>query len=189
MPSVELELQRKAIHLIGLGVPALYWFTNKEFTLLVVGAFMFGFAAFELYRWRHGIPVKEAEEVTRPLMRPSEERGLGAHVYFACGVFIAILLYSQTIAVAAILMLILGDGAAALVGIKWGKIRLTERRTLGGSLALFLVAFLAALLVVSPKLALVGAIVAAYVELLPINDNLSIPIFAGLAMTFVAYLL
>ncbi len=189
MPSVELELQRKAIHLIGLGVPAIYWLTNKEFTLLVVGAFIIGFVAFELYRWRHGIPVKEAEEVARPLLRPSEKRGLGAHVYFACGAFATILLYSQTIAIVAILMLILGDGTAALVGIKWGKTRLRERRTLGGSLALFLVAFLTGLSVVSPKLALIGAIVAACVELLPLNDNLSIPIFAGLAMTLAAYFL
>lgn len=189
MPSVELELRRKAIHLIGLGVPAIYWLANREFTLLVVGAFMIVFVAFEFYRWRYGIPVKEAEEVARPLLRPSEERGLGAHVYFTCAAFVSILFYSQAIAIAAVLMLILGDGAAAIVGIKWGKTRLRERRTLGGSLALFLVAFLAGLLVVSPKLALIGAIVAACVELLPLNDNLSIPIFAGLAMSLAVYFL
>lgn len=189
MPLAELELRRKAIHLIGLGVPALYWLTDKEFTLLVVGAFIIGFVAFELYRWRHGIPVKEAEAIARPLMRPSERRGLGGHVYFACGIFVALLLYSQAIAIAAILMLILGDGAAAVVGTKWGKTRLRERRTLEGTLALFLVAFLVGLPVLSPGLTLIGATAAVCTELLPINDNLSIPILAGLAMTLTAYLL
>ncbi len=185
--SVKLELRRKMLHLVGLGVPILYWVTNREFTLFVVGAFIVGFVAFEFYRWKHGIPLKEAEEIARPLLRPSERRGLGAHVYFSCSAFVSILFYPQSIATTAIMMLILGDGAAALVGIKWGEVRLRERRTLEGSLALFLVAFLVGLLMLSPKLALVGASGAVSAEFLPINDNLSIPILAGLAMTLATY--
>ncbi len=189
MTSVKLELRRKTIHLIGLGVPALYWLTDKQFTLLVIGSFLLGFAAFELYRWRRGFLSKGLNDFIQPTLRADERRGFGAHVYFAAGVFVALLVYSQTIAIAAVLILILGDGAAALVGAKWGKTRLTRGRTLKGTMALFFVAFLGALLVVAPGVALVGAMTAACVELLPMNDNLSIPIFAGLAMTTAAYFL
>lgn len=200
MPSVELELQRKTIHLIGLGVPIIYWLTSRWITLLIVGVFLLGFAAFELYRWRHGIPLKEAKDFVNPVMRPSERNGLGAHVYFTAGIFVVLFLYSivtpalgalsygigGNIAIVAILMLVLGDGAAALVGMKLGKTRITWNRTLEGSLALFVVAFSVALLVVSPWVAVSGAIAAACAEYIPINDNLSIPILAGFAMALVA---
>lgn len=156
----------------------------------VVVAFLVGFGAFEIYRWKHGIPLKKANEIAAPLMRPGEVSGVAAHIYFAGGILGAVLICpSLAIATAAILMLVLGDGVAALVGMKWGKIRITWNRTLEGSFALFVVALLVALPLVSPEIALAGAGVAALAEYIPINDNLSIPILAGVAMTAAAYFL
>lgn len=183
-------------------VPVLYWLTDRQLTLAFVGVWLFIFAAFELYRVRHGIPIKEAEALARPLVRPHEERGIGAHVFFAAGAFVAVLAYPAAIAIAALLMSTLADGGAAVIGKRWGRHRLSGEKTLEGSLALFLIAFVIALTIfttfqrglpaIGPAnalmLALLGAGAAACVELAPINDNLSIPIFAGFVMTAVYFI-
>ena len=62
------------------------------------------------------------------------------------------------------------------------------KKTLEGSLALFLIALAFAAWIVKPLLAaFVGAVAATCVELLPINDNLMVPISAGLAMQLMRY--
>lgn len=188
VPSVKLELRRKAIHLLALAVPFIYWFAGQAVVLVVVGAAMVASTFFELYRWRYGIPLKEAERVTRSLMRAEEVKGFGAHVYFLVGIFIPLAFYPQPIAVASVLMLALGDAAAALVGMRWGRIGTSGNRTLEGSLAMFLVALLAGAFVVRFPLAVVGAASAALAEYLPVNDNLSVPILAGLAMWAATYI-
>lgn len=189
MPRSKTELRRKYIHLIGLVVPALYWLTNKQVTLCFVAVFLLLFMALEIYRIRRGIPVKKAATIAKPLIRPHEERGIGAHVFFAAGAFVAVLAYPQRIAIAALLMSTLADGGAAVVGSMWGRHQLIGKKTLEGSLTLFLIAIVLAAWLVEPWIvALAGAIVAACVELLPMNDNLTVPIAAGLAMHVARYL-
>jgi len=188
MARPKTELRRKYIHLIGLVVPVLYWATNQWVTLCFVAFFLLLFIAAEFYRMRHGIP-KEAEAIAKPLMRPQEKRGIGGHVFFAAGAFIAVLVYSKEIAITSILISVLADGGAAIAGSMWGRHKLVGKKTLEGSLTLFLIAIALAAWLVEPLLAaLAGAIVAACVELLPMNDNLTVPIAAGLAMHAVRYL-
>jgi len=149
--------------------------------------FLLLFMAFEFYRFRHGIP-KEADAIVKPLIRPEEKRGIGGHVFFAAGAFIAVLAYSRDIAIAALLISVFADGGAAVVGSRWGRYRLIGKKTIEGSLALFLIALAFAALIVKPLLAaFVGAVAATCVELLPINDNLMVPISAGLAMQLMRY--
>ena len=189
MAGFKTEIRRKYIHLIGLTVPVLYWTTNyiipsfsKQVTLGFITFFLLLFVAFEFYRLSHGIP-KEADAIVKPLIRPEERRGIGGHVFFAAGAFIAVLAYSRDIAIAALLISVFADGGAAVVGSRWGRYRLIGKKTIEGSLALFLIALAFAALIVKPLLAaFVGAVAATCVELLPINDNLMVPISAGLAM-------
>jgi dolichol kinase len=60
-------------------------------------------------------------------------------------------------------------------------------KTIEGSLAGFVFAFLAGTFFVSPLLALVGAAIAMTIEVLPlpINDNVSVPILTGAALTLI----
>jgi len=194
MAGFKTEIRRKYIHLIGLTVPVLYWATyyltpsySKQVTLGFITFFLLLFMAFEFYRFRHGIP-KEADAIVKPLIRPEEKRGIGGHVFFAAGAFIAVLAYSRDIAIAALLISVFADGGAAVVGSRWGRYRLIGKKTIEGSLALFLIALAFAALIVKPLLAaFVGAVAATCVELLPINDNLMVPISAGLAMQLMRY--
>jgi dolichol kinase len=194
MVGFKSEIRRKYIHLIGLTVPVLYWATNyivpsfsKQITLSFITFFLLLFTGFELYRLSHGLP-KEAYAIVKPMIRPQEMRGIGGHVYFAAGAFIAVLAYSREVAIAALLISVFADGGAAVFGSRWGRHRLIGRKTLEGSLALFLIALAVAAWIVRPVMvAFIGAVVATCVELIPINDNLMVPISSGLAMQLLGY--
>jgi len=56
-------------------------------------------------------------------------------------------------------------------------------------LALVCVAFVVSVWFVGWAVALIGAVIAGLVELMPVDDNLSIPIFSGLAMAAMRYFL
>jgi dolichol kinase len=76
------------------------------------------------------------------------------------------------------------------VGKRFGKIKLPfqEHKTLEGSLAFLLVGFLVSLTQISLLPALFGALSGALTEAYsPIDDNLTIPIVAGLVMSLVVY--
>jgi dolichol kinase len=203
MAGFRTEIRRKYIHLIGLTVPVLYWATNliipsfsQRVTLGFITFFLLLFAGFEFYRLRHGIP-KEAYAIVKPMIRPEEMRGIGGHVYFAAGAFITVLAYDPDIAIAALLISVFADGGAAILGSRWGRHKLIGKKTLEGSLALFLIALAFAVLpflrvadatwIVKFLAAIIGAFVAMCVELIPINDNLMLPISSGLAMQLVRY--
>ncbi len=132
---------------------------------------------------------KEIEEVAAPMMRKHERRGIGGYVFFALGLFIAISLYEKNVVIAISLITVLADGAAAIVGKRFGRRRLMGKKTLEGTLTLICVAFVVSVWFVGWTVALVGAVTAGSVELMPVNDNLSIPIFSGLAMAAMRYLL
>jgi len=188
MVSLANEIRRKGIHLIGLIVPLLYWTAGKFETLCFIAFWTILFIAGEVYRFRRGIP-KEIGEVAAPMMRKRERSSIGGHVYFALGLFIAVFLYEKNIAIAISLIMVLADGAAAIVGKSFGRMHLISKKTLEGTLTLICVAFVVSVWFVGWAVALVGAVIAGLVELMPVDDNLSIPIFSGLAMAAMRYFL
>ena len=109
---------------------------------------------------------------------------------------LTIMVFRREIAVASLVFLSLGDSSAALVGRHFGVTPLFGGRTLEGSLAALVACLAASWLLLSlssslgwvltPGGLLAGSMVAVLAELvdLPLDDNLRIPVFAGLAMEF-----
>lgn len=128
-----------------------------------------------------------------PLLRPRETtRLLGSTVFFVAlaGSF---LLLPPPLALAAMLFLVAGDAAAAVVGRTLGRVHLRGGRTLEGTLAclaacLLLVPVLLRLAPgTEPATLLVGAVAATGGEYLAHGevDNIAMPLAAGVAMTLV----
>lgn len=109
-----------------------------------------------------------------------------APIHFAVGIALSLLLFPDPIGYVAITVLTLGDSAAHIFGMKFGKNRLpfNKGKNLEGSIAGFVFAFLGALVFVEPAMALVAAAVGMLVETVPspINDNLTIPLLSGLVL-------
>ena len=180
------ELRRKSIHLLGLVVPILYFFTSRDLIIVGVGALLTLALAAELLKGVvPGVRVIFLR-IFSPILRSQEQKGgLTGATYFLIGSFLCILLFDKTLAIVCLCFLTLGDLCAALIGKQWGRIKLFSRKSLEGSLACFVVCTAAALLIgLHPVVAIAGALVATLIELLPVgvDDNVTIPLISGLAM-------
>ncbi|MDE0299800.1 MAG: SEC59/DGK1/VTE5 family protein [Candidatus Poribacteria bacterium] len=180
-----LELRRKSIHLIGLIVPIVYIFIERHQAVIAVGILVIGALVMELLKavWPSFSVV--FYRVFTPMLRTHERNGaITGATYFLVGAFLPILLFPKILAIVCILFMILGDMAAALIGKKWGRTKLFPRKSLEGSLACFLVCVLIAIVKLNPAVAIIGALAATVVEVLPIklDDNLTMPLLSGLAM-------
>ena len=126
----------------------------------------------------------------KPLLKASEDRRVTGATYIAISSLVAFLLFDKPIAITALFFLSLGDPVAALVGSRVGGVRVFGKSPWGTMafviVALGAAAVLSAAEVVDFHWALAaGAIVAALIELAPlmIDDNLTIPLISGAAMT------
>lgn len=129
------------------------------------------------------------------LIRPQEKNQLAATTYYVAGCFLSILLFSKIIASLSVLFLALGDSAAKISGKTFGR-RKIGNKSLAGSIAIFLICFISAIGIFKLNhyphpfvLAIAGAGLATVAEFFPKIDNLTIPLFAGAAMSVVESIL
>ena len=81
-----------------------------------------------------------------------------------------------------------GDTFAAIIGTKFPLAKL-GRKTLSGSLAGFFACIAIGLVInisIAYEIIILGAFMAMFIEILPLplNDNVSIPVFSGLSMHY-----
>lgn len=187
------ELGRKALHLLALSIPLGMWIVGMPTALYLLAPMaLFAVAAdliraysetFNiLIRWSFG-----------PLMRPEEVPDAGTGIRFngaTCvlvGAALMALLFPLRVAVPILVMTMLADAAAALVGRwlgrhRWGSLSATVE----GSAAF--VATGLAIMACFPGIpfgsAAAGVLGGAIVEVLPlpVNDNIRVPIAAALVV-------
>jgi dolichol kinase len=118
-------------------------------------------------------------------MRPEEERQPTGSAYYIVACWLTILVFERTVAVAALLVLACADTAASVVGQAMGGYRLTKGKTLSGTGAFVVTAFLVTLPFFPAPTAFAGAIIAAVAECLPLplDDNITVPLAAGISLT------
>lgn len=203
------EMLRKSLHLTGLLVPASYFLFGKEKTLIFISLAIIIFFIIEPYRVSNettkkiieGIkPLlkedkldmvdKSIESINRKIMeitREEEKMWIGAHIYFAISALLVVLFFPKNIAMSVLSVATVSDAFAAIAGIKFGKHKLKNGKSLEGSLAFFLSALIIYLFFIPWHQALLVSLVGTIVELynIPPNDNFSNP----LVMAFTAYLL
>ena len=102
---------------------------------------------------------------------------------------VTIILVPKPFCIIALFFLSVGDTFAALIGMNYPFLKI-GRKTLSGSIACFVTCCIIGLLFsfkVDTSIIIIGSLIATLTELssLRINDNLSIPIFSGLAMYFI----
>ena len=199
--GLKTELKRKALHLTGLTVPAVYMLTDREFTLTFVAAAFVVFVVLEPFRiiesLRDRIKVKlrliNPEVVTgievierhiTEIEREHEQEGVAAHIYFTLASLIVVYFFSREIAIAAVAVATVGDAAAAIIGKNFGRHRFSNGKSLEGSLAYFISALVIIYPLLGPKFALVGALVGTIVEFCGMSpdDNFSNQLSVALSL-------
>jgi dolichol kinase len=123
-------------------------------------------------------------------IRNSEKQKLTGTAPYILGIGLSLYAFSTDVASAAICFLAFGDVAATTIGERYGKTKIGDK-SLEGTAA-FIAAGLFVGLVLLPMAGVhlpagiiaAGAVIAAAVELIPLaNDNFTIPIVSGTAMT------
>ena len=197
----DLHLGRRLFHLVnGVSTATAYalFFTHEQVI------HVFGTIACIVYvvdRVRIAYPeaiARHAPWVNRLLVRAEEQFRESAMIPYAIAVLLTILTVPKAAAIVAVYTLAIADPLAAVVGLRWGRRRIADDRSLEGSAAFFaatlaIAAFVLAKGTDGSALAIGGAAVtialaAAGCELLPlrIDDNLTIPLVVGFTTWIVA---
>lgn len=134
------------------------------------------------------------ERTFGPLARPHEAHRVTSATWYISALVLLSTLFPFDAGVTGLVVLGLGDPAAAIIGRRYGRIRTMHGRTVEGSLAFVGAAFVGAWAVLAlwhpdagvlPLLALAAALGGAFGELIShgrLDDNLVIPLAAAAAM-------
>lgn len=190
-----LEFKRQLMHIIvGLTTVALLYYQILSswaiFLLIVVGLLL----SFLVKRIHIPIISFFLDQVERPEQR-SAFPGKGS-IFFFIGVLLAVKLFERDIALAAIMVLTLGDSISHLFGAQFGSLRNifngNSPKLLEGTLMGTLLGFLGALMFVPYLEAIAGSAAAMIAEVIKIDfnehtldDNLVVPLVAGTVMLLV----
>ncbi len=177
--------------MVALSIPAGYYILglSRGTMLTIMVPLTLVMIFIDISRLRHwNFWEKFARRFFSAMVRPHEDQGdfTGA-TYILIAVCLAVALFSKPIAIAALAFIIVGDSFAAVIGRKFGRHRFGGRKTIEGSLGCLAGTMIVAMVVPNLSLAvgLIGACVATLTEAfsLKIDDNLSVPLVSGLAMT------
>lgn len=195
------ELQRKAFHVSGSLIPIIYYFITREAALIYLAIIN---AVLLFIEWMR---LSGRIRLPKILLRPHEEKQVAAYIYFQMAALLSILLFDKTIAIASLLMLAIGDTASGLAGamLKGGNIRYSNIRIMIKPLPIITTMFAVCLIIgillsrlppaaEAPQMSFAvfaaGAIGATIADAIPIriqgnpvDDNLIIPLLAGLFMS------
>lgn len=165
-PSKRLPITALAIFLLGLLLVDVLRFTSER------GSRLF---------WKH----------LSFLASEKEKRGPNTSVFYAGSLLLSVIIFPARVAMGCVISLAVGDKIAGLVGHLFGRLKIWGK-SVEGALANFLICFLI-LRSFMPRtsVAFTGAFTGALIEIVPIpkiDDNLSVPLASGIAMTIVSML-
>ncbi|MBI2107604.1 hypothetical protein HYT54_00600 [Candidatus Woesearchaeota archaeon] len=190
-----LETRRQVFHLFfGISIAALFHYNilNSIIIIIFIGlALSFIGRKIHLPVWSWLLSKLEREKDMKRFP------GKGA-IFYLIGCFIAISLFPKDIATASILILAFGDSVSHLSGLHYGSVRnpLNKKKFLEGALFGFVSALIPSLMLLRPAEAFAGSLAAMAIEAIEIklgadmiDDNLTIPVGAGIAIYAVRILI
>ena len=187
--ALKREIFRKLIHLSSLWMVAVIAYTDRPTAIIFFSLLLIGFVGFEYLRMGTTPLAKFIVRYFSIVMRDREHhekfnfRALTGSFYFILAVLLAVAFFDKTTAITGILVMILSDTTAAIVGVAIGKNKfIVDGKTIEGSAAFFIT--IAIILFYMTPMTFVGilfiagaiTLIEALSERLYINDNLSIVI-------------
>ena len=137
------EIKRKTIHLSSLWIPILYLYTDQELMLNILIILSIIALAIDILRKFIAPLNKFINILIGGLMRESEKTSasFSGATYLFISSALTIFIFSKEVAIFALLVLMISDSFAALIGKKFGRIRLLDK-SLEGSISFALSAVL-----------------------------------------------
>jgi len=187
------EIFRKLIHLFDSIIPLSLFYLNRESLLVILFPITIIFCLIDFLR-HHVTPIKKIylfffNIVTRDIEK--QKNTLTGASYYLIGCLLTVyFIHDESIIMASLLIMSISDSFAAIIGIKYGKTKIYNNKSLEGSFA-FLITTLIILNFFIPSLSIVKlifiSIMVTFVELFSFhrfNDNLTIPISSALMIQY-----
>ena len=185
------ELKRKMIHLSSVIIPIVYFFSERNFMLILLTAGFIAMVITDILRNKNDFVKNLYNKYLKNILRGHESDG--SRIYFTGGTYIVlaflmcVVLFEKNIAILSMMIIIFCDTAAAITGKLFGRHHI-GKKTFEGSLAFFIVGMILFIIIMKPVSFIVFAIGIAAVflttlfELIPmkIDDNIVIPMFFGI---------
>lgn len=188
-----LQIARRLFHLAnGVTVATLYWlsFTHAQ-AIHILGTIACLLYIAEQIRINYPEKAQKFVPITKFIMRAEEQLKESAMVPYAFAVLLTIITFPKPLALIAIYTLAISDPLSAIIGIKYGKRRVVQHKSIEGSLAFFTSCFIICFIVLGASLSIptftlllisiIISLAASLCEMLPIriDDNLTIPLFTA----------
>ncbi|KUG20600.1 MAG: phosphatidate cytidylyltransferase [Methanomicrobiaceae archaeon] len=170
------EILRQAVHLLfGIAAAAVILFLKRQIALYLFVLTLFaGFVILDVFSRGYSPPL------LAPIMDELERRKTvpaKGGLAFVMSALVCFVFFPPDIAAVAVLALGVHDSASTLFGVRYGRTRVYNNKSLEGTAFGIIVTAALLLVFLTPVLAAVTAAVTGIVELLsPIDDNLIIPI-------------
>jgi len=185
------HIGRKFYHLVGgVGLLSLYYVLGRNQALWIYAILFIVVLVLDVARLK--LPSVNRFVYSRfgGFIRNNEKQKLTGTAPYILGIGLSLYAFSTDIASVAICFLAFGDVAATTIGERYGKTKIGAK-SLEGTAAFIVAGLFVGLLLLPvagvqlPLMIIVaGAVIAAAVELVPLaNDNVTIPIVSGAAMT------
>ena len=172
------EINRDLFQLtIGFIIILSYFFLRENFSYLLFLVIVIGFYLGSLISTNKSNPLYKFE-------RSGVTFGSGA-IWLGEGLLFSIMFLNNDYLILVIIALFFGDTLSTIVGVNFGRHRIKyNKKSLEGSIAMFLLLFLISVILISPVYAIIYAALATLLELFSknIDDNLLIAI--GLTLFF-----
>lgn len=199
--SLKGEIGRQLIHLLtGVVYILLIYATGEKALLILLLLFAF-YLATSFVISKNVLPTSLSPFLCRWGRPEKQNIPLKGNILLLCGIIPSLILFPEEIVYASIAIVGFGDSVSTVTGVTIGRHKLpySEEKTVEGTLAGIIAAFLASLFFVTPAQAFVGStggmLLESVVDLQTVkelnsqavfrfflNDNFLIPIFSGLLM-------
>lgn len=181
MPS---ELLRQFFHFLAACILILFLVFFGYLNFLVFIATGIFIALFFSIAIKKGF-LPELFHLRKKVERKTEKIPLLGALTFLLGVSItSIVFQKELVIIGSIIVLGFGDSVSTIVGKKIGESKILSKRSFEGTMAGIIASFLALQFIFPAPVALITSLIGMLAELLPIDDNISIPIVSAIVLNF-----
>lgn len=187
------EFFRKMFHLVGgllivVGYTLLLNYFSDRVAILAMTAILLLLLELEYIRLEHRPKIVS---IIDNIFRSHEKDNISSAAFMVISCIICFSAFGYWVAFVALFMTVFGDFFAALVGRAFGKTKIVNNKTVAGTLAGLLANLTVGILILPNFVLLVTAMafVATFVELITnkLEDNLTVPLFAGFIGQMIVY--
>jgi len=179
------EIVRKSVHLLTAGIILVNIFSYElAITLTIFTILLYIFSEFMRLK---KIKIFYLTKLIETCARPDEKnKFILAPLTLAVPILLALLFLNPGIAYPTVITVSISDSFATLIGMRFGKKRIFEKKTLEGSSTFFLFTFVIFYFFTNIFVTFFSAAILTLVELFSKKiDNLTIPLFSAIILSLV----